>query len=211
MAPSALVSTAAAASAAALLLLAQLARPAAAQATPNCTAPAPSKDFVYPRMDGAWFEIMRVQTEGGNLLQQFCACTQLVFSDDAGNKTVGNKDVLNSCRFETPAGAFINATSYLIDMGPTGHWNEVYFPGGPPASYNIILAGTDTRGVDWIVEYDCSNNAIFGNNYCIHLLSRAPTGFPQALLDEVIVETTIVMGLNPQLRPINMTMQEGCW
>ena len=177
----------------------------------NCSAPPPAKNFDYKTMNGAWYEIMRVQTAGGNLLQQFCACTQLVFSDDEGNKTLGNKDVLNSCRFETPSGAFINATSYLIDMGPTGHFNEVYFPGGPPASYNFILAGVDSRGVNYLVEYDCSNNAIFGDNYCIHLLSRAPTGFPQALLDEIIVETTIVMGLNPQLRPVNITMQAGCW
>lgn len=152
-----------------------------------------------------------MQTAGGNALQQFCACTQLVFSDDAGNKTLGNLDVLNSCRWETPAGFFVNATSYLTGMGPAGHWIEQYFPGGPPASYNMILAGTDARGADYLVEYDCSNNALFGDNYCIHLRSRLPTGFPQALLDEIIVETTVVLGLNPQLRPLNMTMQDGCW
>ena len=96
-------------------------------------------------------------------------------------------------------------------MGPDGHWDEVYFPGGPPASYNIILAGTDDRGVDYAVEYDCSNNALFGDNYCIHILSRQPTGFPSELADALVLQTTVTMGLNPQNRAINYTMQEGCW
>lgn len=177
----------------------------------NCTAPPPSSDFKFDTMNGPWFEIVRIQTAGGNALQQFCACTQLIFSDDEGNKTIGNKDVVNSCRFLTPTGDFINATSYLINMGPTAHWDEVYFPGGPPASYNAILAGTDERGIDWFVEYDCSNNAIFGDNYCVHVLSRSPTGFPQKLMDEILVETTIILKLNPENRPVNYTMQEGCW
>jgi len=188
-----------------LLGLAALAGVAAAQ---NCTAPPPSPAFDYAAMDGVWYEIVRVQTAGGNALQQFCACTALVVSDDAGNKTYGNKDVVNSCRFLAPGGAYINATSYLTDMGPTGHWTEVYFPGGPPASYNFILAGTDERGVDYAVEYDCSNNPLFGDNYCIHVLSRAPTGFPPALADELVAATA---ALNTQGRPVNYTRQDGCW
>ena len=96
----------------------------------NCSAPPPAGTFNLSAMDGAWYEIARVQTAGGNALQQFCACTQLVFSPNLENTTDGNKDVLNSCRFETPAGFFLNATSYLTDMGPPGHWAEVYFPGG---------------------------------------------------------------------------------
>jgi len=192
-------------------LLAAAVALAALASAQNCTAPAPATSFNLSAIGGAWYEILRVQTAGGNALQQFCACTQLVFSADAGNATLGNLDVLNSCRWEQPSGFFVNATSYLTDMGPSGHWIEQYFPGGPPASYNMILAGTDDRGVDWLVEYDCSNNALFGDNYCIHVLSREPTGFPQALLDEIVLETTVVMGLNPQLRPLNMTRQDGCW
>lgn len=83
----------------------------AAAAAQNCSAPPPSPAFNFSTMNGAWYEIVRVQTAGGNALQQFCACTELIFSDDAGNKTRGNKDVLNSCRFETPTGPFVNATS----------------------------------------------------------------------------------------------------
>lgn len=113
--------------AAAALLLAAGAALARGQ---NCSAPPPSASFDLATMDGAWYEIARVQTAGGNALQQFCACTQLVFSPNADNTTAGNKDVLNSCRFETPSGFFLNATSYLTNMGPAGHWDEVYFPGG---------------------------------------------------------------------------------
>lgn len=192
-------------------LAAALVALSAGQATPNCTAPPPSPAFDHSAMNGVWYEIVRIQTAGGNALQQFCACTALVVSDDAGNKTRGNKDVVNSCRFEGPSGVYINATSYLIDMGPDGHWNEVYFPGGPPASYNIIIAGTDPRGIPYAVEYDCSNNALFGDNYCIHVLSRAPTGFPAALAEELVQQTTVTMGLNPLNRPVNYTRQDGCW
>lgn len=69
----------------------------------------------------------------------------------------------------------------------------------------------DTRGIDWAVEYDCSDNAIFGSNYCIHILSRAPSGFPQPLLASLLDETQVTLGLNPLNRPVNITMQEGCW
>lgn len=162
----------------------------------------------HPR--STWYEIVRVQTAGGNAIQQFCACTQLIYTP-LNDSTVGDASVLNSCRFENPSGFFLNATSYLNDMGPAGHWIERYFPGGPPASYNIILAGqSQTTGVPYAVEYDCSDNALFGSNYCIHVLSRAPDGLPR---DEAtaVVNQAIAMGLNPLNRPINYTMQDGCW
>lgn len=94
-----------------------------------------------------------------------------------------------------------------------GHWLEAYCPlsdGCPPASYNIILDGTDANGTPYAVEYDCSNNALFGNNYCLHFLSRTPT-MDQGTLNKLLHQTTVVMGLNPENRPINMTMQSGCW
>ncbi len=91
-----------------------------------------------------------------------------------------------------------------------GHWIEQYFPGGPAASYNIIIAGTDARGVDYAVEYDCSTG-VFGDNYCLHFLSREPSGFDPVLLDTLVQKTTVSMGLNPQNRPLNHTLQEGCW
>lgn len=183
----------------------------AVAAAQNCTAPPPSPAFDYATMDGSWYEIVRIQTAGGNSLQQFCACTVLEFIDDAANGTAGAKDVNNACRFVTPTGPWINATSYLYDMGPVGHWEEAYFPGGPAASYNFILAGVDTRGVPWAVEYDCSNNALFGDNYCVHVLSREPTGFPAPLLASLLTQVQDVLHLNPQNRPVNHTLQEGCW
>lgn len=74
--------------------------------------------------------------------------------------------MLNSCRFLSPEGFYLNATSMLSDMAPPGHWTERFYPSGPPASYNIILAGTDkATGTDYAVEYDCSDNALFGVNY----------------------------------------------
>ena len=51
---------------AALAMSAMLLSLAGAQ---NCTAPPPSSSFDYSTMDGAWYEIARIQTAGGNALQ----------------------------------------------------------------------------------------------------------------------------------------------
>ena len=98
---------------------------------------------------------------------------------------------LNSCRFLEPNGFFLNATSYLSNMTVPGHWLERYCPTCPAASYNIILDGVDSRGVPYAVEYDCSDNAIFGNNYCLHYLSREPSGFDPVLLQQLVKTTTV--------------------
>ena len=99
---------------------------------------------------GSWYEIARIQTAGGNALQQFCACTQLIYSPTPNAKNVSDTTVVNSCRFENSGGFFLNATSYLTEGGADGgHWVEQYFSGGPEASYNAIIAGTDARGVPY--------------------------------------------------------------
>lgn len=60
------------------------------------------------------------------------------------------------------------------------------------------------------MEHDCSDDILFGNNYCTHILSRKPDGFPSALLDSIVAQTES-MGLNPEHRPLNITNQTGCW
>lgn len=224
-------------------LAAFLATFALAARAQDCSAPPPAANFNFATFAGSWFEIARIQTAGGNLIQQFCACTEIIYTPDAHPTNATDLDVNNSCRFESPSGFWLNATSYLNDGGAAGgHWIERYFPGGPPASYNIILTGTDARGVQWAVEYDCSNDALFGNNYvrrglcgkcgetsraarsdpptphaplpraqCLHFLSRQPLGFDAALLASLVKQTNVTMGLNPENRPLNMTMQQGCW
>ena len=181
-----------------------LSNPRAAPSSP--LTPSPRAVF------GAWFEIARIQTEGGNLIQQFCACTQLIYTPTPNATNASDGSVNNSCRFESPTGAWLNATSYLSGGGAKGgHWIEQYFPGGPQASYNVIIAGTDARGVDYFVEYDCSVGILGQSNYCIHILSRQPTGFDQALLAALVQEAAVTMALNPEHRVLNITMQAGCW
>ena len=75
----------------------------------------------------------------------------------------------------------------------------------------MIIAGVDSRGVDYFVEYDCSVGVLGQANYCIHILSRRPTGFDAALLAALVQEAAVTMALNPEHRVLNMTMQEGCW
>jgi len=207
----------------------------------GCTAPPPTKNFSLSAFPGPWFEIARIQTAGGAALQDWCACTELIYTPTPGG-SAGDLTTLNSCRFLEPTGFFLNATSYLENMTTPGHWLERYCPTCPAASYNIIMEGTDSRGVPYAVEYDCSDNAIFGNNYCLHYLSRQPEGFDPALLQQLVKTTTVdsawprprraprshaslharpppyprpllksAVGLNPEKRPLNVTRQAGCW
>lgn len=127
----------------------------------DCVAPPPAADFNFSSFSGSWYEIARIQTAGGAALQDWCACTELIYSPTPSG-AYGDLTTLNSCRFLTPTGFFLNATSYLANMtkGDPGHWIERYCPTCPPASYNIILDGVDARGVPYAVEYDCSNNAL---------------------------------------------------
>ena len=184
-----------------------------------CKTPAPPPALSYSLSSfwGSWYEIARIQTAGGNAIQQFCACTNIIYSPAAKGSNESDTDVNNSCRYETPSGFWLNASSYLIDGGTNGgHWVETYCPPGlsgcPLASYNVIIAGNDTRGVPYFVEYDCSTGILGESNYCLHFLSREPTGFDMNLLQTLIYNTTTLMQLNPENRVVNMTMQEqGCW
>jgi hypothetical protein len=119
----------------------------------DCVAPPPAADFSLKDFSGAWYEIARIQTAGGAALQDWCACTQLIYSATPSG-AYGDLTTLNSCRFLTPTGFFLNATSYLANMtrSDPGHWLERYCPECPAASYNIILDGVDARGVPYAVE-----------------------------------------------------------
>jgi len=181
-------------------------------------APPPAKSYDLSKFWGSWYEIARIQTAGGNAIQQFCACTNIIYTPaNASKGNASDADVNNSCRFETSKGAWLNATSYLVSGGARGgHWVETYCPPGfsgcPLASYNVIIAGTDERGVDYFVEYDCSTGVLGESNYCLHFLSREPLGFSPTLLSSLVEQTTVTMGLNPEKRVLNITMQDqGCW
>ena len=46
---------------------------------------------------------------------------------------------------------------------------------------------------------------------CLHFLSRQPQGFDAGLLASLVNQATVVMKLNPENRPLNHTLQAGCW
>ena len=75
-------------------------------------------------------------------------------------------------------------------------------------NYTVIFAGTEGED-EYSVEYDCNDVGLFGTNYCIHILARAPHMSP-ALVSKLINQS-LALNLNTQNLPFNFTKQDGCW
>ena len=187
--------------------LATLASLALAQSTSEqtCLFPAPSSNFTRHAYSGEWYEIAKFQTAGGAYFEKDCVCTQL-------NVTFGGTPdeyyADNICRYKTPDGAITNAKGTLFDEGPSGHFQQNFFPLTPAVDYTILLLG-ELDGEEFSVEYDCGSTYLTGLNYCVHFLSRKPTMSPH-VLDHLIAEVN-KRGLNFLNLPLQMTKQEGCW
>lgn len=181
---------------------------AVAAANAQCVYAPPQKGFVPSYYNGTWYEIGRIQTPGGAIFQETCVCTILKPSVDASLNYNGT--VNNSCRFLTPTGKGVNLISTLYDMRLPGQWEQVFsFPFAPSVNYTILEHGVDaTTGVEFSVEYDCGT-ALFGTNYCIHILARQPT-----ITDDLrlrLIAKAEAYGINTQSLPFVHTKQDGCW
>jgi lipocalin len=94
-----------------------------------CVAAPPAAPFALSNYSGTWFEIGKIQTFGGAIFESSCTCTQLIVTPAAAPAAApGDATVLNSCRSQSPAGDFINATGQLVNMAPPGHWDETFLP-----------------------------------------------------------------------------------
>ena len=90
----------------------------------------------------------------------------------------------------------------MHDENPAGHFKESFAPLAPSVDYTIILMGT-YGDEEYSVEYDCGSN-VFGTNYCVHFLSRAPT-MSEELLNYLIGEVN-KLKLNAQNLPLQKTL-----
>ena len=174
----------------------------------SCVYAPPQAGFNPSYYNGTWYEIGRIQTAGGAIFQNTCACTALLPNVIASNNYNGT--VNNSCRFETPSGKGVNLVSTLYGMRLPGQWIQVFsFPFAPSVNYTILEHGVDpASNVEYSVEYDCGES-FFGVNYCIHVLARTPQ-ISKALQDSLIAKAT-AYGINTQSLPFVATLQEGCW
>jgi apolipoprotein D and lipocalin family protein len=184
-------------------LAAAVALAPAASLAEHCPHPPPSTTFSNFSYDGTWYEIGKAQTKGGAVFESSCVCTEIIVTP-AGDGTPTDQRVLNSCRHNTPEGAFLNATSTLVNQRDPGAWEEEFVKGLPTVNYTVVALGDD-----FSVEFDCGET--FGVvNYCIHILSRSPTIDP-AKFAELVHLTNETLGLNIHNLPYNLTKQDECW
>ena len=171
----------------------------------GCSFPDPAPNFVNEQYNGKWYEIGKIQTKGGAFFERKCVCTQLdAFITNSPNWGDGTVD--NECREKTVDGDWTNVTATLFDetQEQPGRWLTKVGNFGGPANYTIIAFEED----DYAVEYDCTTSSLGVTNYCIHVLSRAPT-MDEDVFNKLMQDAND-KGLNPQNLPIQMTLQEGC-
>ncbi|GFN82206.1 prostaglandin-h2 d-isomerase [Plakobranchus ocellatus] len=168
----------------------------------KCISPSPSSNFTLDGYYGLWFEVGKIQTFGGALLQRHCVCTTVQVAPKT-NRTNGDCTAVNSCRKLKPQGQYLNATGYLENMNPPGKWKQWFFVFAPEADYTVIYLDKD-----FAVEYDCSDK-LGMTNYCIHILARVPNPDPTKV--QSLVEFAEGLGLNKSKLRYKETKQRGCW
>jgi apolipoprotein D and lipocalin family protein len=165
----------------------------------KCPAPPAAASFNMEKLNGTWFEIGKVQTAGGALVEGDCVCTELVYAPvDEEHATVAN-----ICHDTTPDGKLKVANATIDQVDEAGAFEERFCPTCPAVSYTIVELDEGS-----MVEFDCTANARGALQYCFHVMSREPTMPPstlvalQGLMDEY--------GLNPYDLAWQDTNQTGC-
>mmetsp|Transcript_25384 Transcript_25384/g.30085 ORF Transcript_25384/g.30085 Transcript_25384/m.30085 type:complete len:190 (-) Transcript_25384:80-649(-) len=166
----------------------------------QCPIPPTAANFSLERLNGTWFEIGKIQTFGGALIEGDCVCTELVYSKEDDT----HASVANICNDKTPDGKLKIANSEIteVDNNP-GAFEETFCSSCPPVSYTIVALDGQS-----MVEYDCSRNAIGIINYCFHVMSRTSTMDEETLvsLQNLVDE----YDLNPHNISWKTTNQTGC-
>jgi apolipoprotein D and lipocalin family protein len=166
-----------------------------------CPAPPAADEFALDKLNGTWFEIGKVQTIGGALIEGDCVCTLLDYTPVDSTDAV----VANICREDTADGKLkeADATISQAESGAPGQFEETFCPTCPAVAYTIVSLDENS-----MVEYDCSSNSLGVINYCFHVMSRSPTmdentlNGLQGLIDQY--------GLNPRNVSWKDTNQTGC-
>jgi apolipoprotein D and lipocalin family protein len=167
----------------------------------TCPVPPPAANFTLAALSGRWFEIGKVQTIGGALIEGDCVCTLLDYEPVDDSDAV----VSNICHDTSPDGEIkvANATIEPAAGGAPGAFEESFCTTCPAVSYTIVSLDAQS-----MVEFDCTVGATGLLSYCFHAMSRTPTMDPatlvglQALMGEY--------GLNPHNLEWKTTNQTGC-
>ena len=171
----------------------------------SCPAPPPAANFSLANLAGDWFEIGKVQTFGGALIEGDCHCTKLAYAPtDAAHATVSN-----ICNKGSADGTLsvANATIEPADSDETdasGAFEEKFCAYCPAVAYTIVALDETS-----MVEFDCSASLLGRLNYCFHVMSRTPT-----MDDATLARLKGLMddlGLNPSGLEWKDTDQSDCW
>jgi len=181
------------------LVLAMLLSSSQNAAADVCPTPPAAAAFSMDNLAGEWYEIGKVQTKGGALIEGDCVCTKLVYDpvDDE------HASVANICHDTTPDGKLKVANATIEQVDEVGAFEERFCPSCPAVSYTIVELDNNS-----MVEFDCTANVRGALQYCFHIMSREPTMASstleslQSLMDEY--------GLNPYSLDWKNTNQTGC-
>ncbi|CAH1781429.1 unnamed protein product [Owenia fusiformis] len=177
---------------------------AQSQTNPTCRFSAPASNFRPSMYQGRWYEVGKMQTAGGAFWQEGCHCTYTEI-EAVPNNSEGDQNVAYFCNLDAPNGEVSAVDGLLYNMSRPGEWKQRLLPFVPPVDYRVIVI--DDQGEEYAISYDCGTSSSV-TNYCVHILSRAPT------LNEDIVQMLVrianEMDLNPENLPFERTPIENC-
>lgn len=168
----------------------------------ECKRPLASSSYSAEKMNGFWYEIARMQTEGGAKFQIGSVCTGFDFKPFGDGARVD----YTSRKWE-PEGRYANITGRLYpneEMLPGNFYQRFPWDEEPGVSWNIIYL--DDK---WAIEYDCYSDDNGKIEYCVHFEHRTPE-YNQDELDNLI-DWVNELELNEFNRDLHIENQNNCW
>ncbi|KAF2350532.1 Lipocalin/cytosolic fatty-acid binding domain, partial [Trinorchestia longiramus] len=103
----------------------------------TCAQPPPASNYANRLYEGRWYEMGRVQTQGGAVFQVGCMCSTDDFTSDEPEQ--GNATVSYTCRRFSPDNDPAVANATLVDTGVPGAFLQVYpYPNSTPLNYFVV-------------------------------------------------------------------------
>eukprot|EP00401_Gymnodinium_catenatum_P038226 CAMPEP_0117548416 /NCGR_PEP_ID=MMETSP0784-20121206/47638_1 /TAXON_ID=39447 /ORGANISM="" /LENGTH=718 /DNA_ID=CAMNT_0005345371 /DNA_START=1 /DNA_END=2157 /DNA_ORIENTATION=- len=173
----------------------------------TCPRFMPPDDYSVAAIEGTWYEIGKIQTEAGALIEGQCVCTTATYRDQGfENATVA---VQYGCRAGSPVSPELSARALLQPL-----------VGENAGMYRQILASTDVNYFIALVDdaflatYDCvERDGGTRVEYCFHIMSRDPNvelATTAPLVDRML-QFVDTHALNPADLSLKETAHSGCW